>query len=494
MLCKQLFTYSLLLLSLAANLQVSAEEYYWTIQQFPEHLQKRHPSPELACRWLYEEYEEIWNYTPAVATEDDHLWHCHMIYGKDPLNDSYGAVSIIRSGDACSENQKFNKTSDQCETQGVDSGCPLSLAGNPINFATGYKIQTENDYSTVHAHPSANPLDFSRFYRSVDGVWRHSYSSRLSLEENLITLIHLDGSRSFFEKNGTSYEARPPETGALVYQSDRWSYHARNNRSLEFDSNGRLIALIKSDSTLSITYLDNIATVTDGFGNTLKFTEDTLKQPLTVTADNVNISYAYNDHKQLTSMTINHPNHTENKQYLYQDPNNSRLLTGIIDERGVRYATWTYDEQGRAISSEHAAGAEKVLVSYNSDGSSTVTNALGKQTQYQFEVTQGIKRIKSITGFPSVNCPDSNSTFTYDTRGLLTTKTDNNGNVTTYLYNDRGLETSRTEASGTSQARTTTTEWHSTLYSPVRINEPDRSIQYTYDTQGRQLSKTIISR
>jgi hypothetical protein len=87
-----------------------------------------------------------------------------------------------------------------------------------------------------------------------------------------IPLIHLNGSRSFFDKKGTSYEARPPETGTLVYQSDRRSYHARNNRSLDFDSNGRLIALIKSGSTLSITYLDNIATVTDGFGNTLKFT------------------------------------------------------------------------------------------------------------------------------------------------------------------------------------------------------------------------------
>ncbi|MNG13591.1 RHS Repeat protein [compost metagenome] len=119
---------------------------------------------------------------------------------------------------------------------------------------------------------------------------------------------------------------------------------------------------------------------------------------------------------------------------------------------------------------------------------------MGKQTHYQFELIQNIKRIKSITGFPSTNCPDSNSSFTYDTRGLLTTKTDNNGNITTYLYNDRGLETSRTEASGTSQARTTTTEWHPTLYSLVRINEPDRSIHYTYDTQGRQLSKTIISR
>ena len=97
-------------------------------------------------------------------------------------------------------------------------------------------------------------------------------------------------------------------------------------------------------------------------------------------------------------------------------------------------------------------------------------------------------------GMPSANCPDSNSTFTYDIRGFLKTKADNNGNVTTYTHNDRGLETSRTEASGTPHARTITTEWHPTLFSPVRITEPDRLIQYTYDAQGRQLSQTVTSR
>lgn len=493
---KILASYFLSLSLLATSFNTTAEEYYWHIQ--PEAWnwhgsQKNHLSPELACRFLHENTDyEMYEYGSATPTSKENQWTCNLFYGNVP--DDNLAISIYRYRNSCEGGKSFNKFTEQCEAQGVDNSCPSSLTGNPINFATGYKIQLENDYSVSNSHSALNPLEFSKSYRSADGAWRHGYSSWLSFEENLITLVHHNGNLSYFEKEGASYKGKPPETGKLTRLSNRWSYHASNNQVLEFDSDGRLIALIKSGIALNITYLNTVATVTDGFGNTLTFTEDVKKQPLTVTADNVNISYIYNDYKQLTSMTKNYPNHTENKQYLYQDPNDSRLLTGIIDERGVRYATWTYDEQGRAISGEHAAGAEKVLVSYNSDGSSTVTNALGKQTHYQFELIQNIKRIKSITGFPSTNCPDSNSSFTYDTRGLLTTKTDNNGNITTYLYNDRGLETSRTEASGTSQARTTTTEWHPTLYSLVRINEPDRSIHYTYDTQGRQLSKTIISR
>ena len=184
---------------------------------------------------------------------------------------------------------------------------------------------------------------------------------------------------------------------------------------------------------------------------------------------------------------------TTQRQYHYEVSGNPDLLTGITDERGIRYATWAYDDQGRAISSEHADGADKVTVAYNSDGTVSVTNELGKVAKYSFQTILGVKRITAIDGEPSPNCPNSNSTFTYDDRGLLKTKTDNKGNVTTYNHNERGLETSRTEASGTPQARTITTDWHADWFLPVTITEPDRITQYTYDAQGRQTSQSITS-
>ncbi|MGV8584367.1 RHS repeat domain-containing protein, partial [Pseudomonas aeruginosa] len=60
-------------------------------------------------------------------------------------------------------------------------------------------------------------------------------------------------------------------------------------------------------------------------------------------------------------------------------------------------------------------------------------------------------------------------TFTYDERGLLKTRRDNQGNLTTYEYNERGLEILRTEAAGTAQARTIATDWHPRLALPVRL-------------------------
>ncbi|MHC8397766.1 DUF6531 domain-containing protein [Pseudomonas sp. LB3P93] len=488
--------YSALFFSLILTFNASAEEYYWYIQTEayaePE-AQKQHSSPEQACRHLHENTEYgYYEYGATEPTQSENQWTCNFIYGPDLEEDTFG-LSIYRHGDSCANNKIFDKLSGQCESESISNTCPLNTVGNPINFVTGYKTQSEQDFP-VSGNQHKSKLHFTKQYNSSNGIWTHSYSSRLLIEPGLITLIHTNGDRSYFDKKENNYVGRYPEIGKLIAGSNLWIYMAVDNSLSEFDTYGKLSKIQKTDATLKITYTDKFTTVTDQFGNTLQFTDDSKKQPVKVTAGNLNIVYGYNNYKQLISMTRIYSGHTENKEYLYEDIYDSRLLTGIIDERGVRYATWAYDKQGRAISSEHSGGAGRTSINYNEDGSSTVTNELGKQARYQFEMIQNIKRIKAVEGILSAHCPDSNSSFAYNTRGLLETKTDNNGNITTYTYNERGLELSRTLATGTAHAKTITTEWHPTLILPVRITEPHRFIQYTYDVQGRQLSRTVTSR
>lgn len=116
-------------------------------------------------------------------------------------------------------------------------------------------------------------------------------------------------------------------------------------------------------------------------------------------------------------------------------PGKPGLLTGITDERGVRYATWGYDDQDRAISSEHAGGADRVSLTYNSDGTVSVLNELGKVANHSFQYIKGVRRINCDDGESSPDCPSSNSTFTYDERVLLKTKTDNKGNYQSSVTN-----------------------------------------------------------
>ena len=474
-----------------------AEEYYWEVQPeiyYWSEPPKKYRSPELACRDFHASTEYNWmDYDSAVASPSDDQWHCFFIYDPHPDEDKFG-FSINRYGDSCANDKVFNKLTGQCEIQSIDSTCPSNMAGNPIDFISGNKIQSEQDLPARYKDNNIDAIKLVRYYSSANGLWTHSYSSRLQFEPGVVRLIHADGKKSYFDKTDDTYTARLPAIGKLIKNDNNWIYDSGDNFRYEFDIFGNLSKMQNHGSTLHISYADKKITVKDDFENSLYIVEDEKKQPLLVETQSIEIRYNYNNYKQLTSILKTIQGQSSRREYLYNDSRDSRLLTGIIDERGVRYAEWTYDEQGRAISSEHPEGAGKTSIRYNADGSSTVTNELNKKTHYQFKVIHGIKRIKSINGSPSANCPDSNSTFAYDDRGHLQSKTDNNGNLTTYAHNEQGQEVSRTEASGTSASKTIVTEWHATMFLPITVTEPTRQTRYTYDNQGRQLSKTITSR
>lgn len=381
----------------------------------------------------------------------------------------------------------FNVSTAACGND-EQKGMPpaYSCAGNPINIAIGNKFQVENDFQSL---PGSN-LIFSRYYNSLDGVWRHNYSTSLRIAIGKLSLVRADGRETFFTVNGSTVTPAPTETGILSKAANTWTYTSDTNEQFIFDSTGRLITQIDAvGRTQQLTYTNGTTTVTSDTGQTLSFTEDASHQPLSLTAGLLRIVYTYNTNKRLTQLTRTQAGVSQQRLFYYEDPTRNYLLTGITDERGVRMATWAYDAQGRAISSEHSGGAQRTLVAYNADGSSTVTNELGKKATYRFANLGGVKRVTAIKGEPSANCSASNSSYTYNDRGQVLAKTDAKGLITTYSYNDRGLEASRTEASGTPLARTTTTEWDPSRFLKTKVVEPTRTTLYTYDAQGRPLSQ-----
>ena len=191
--------------------------------------------------------------------------------------------------------------------------------------------------------------------------------------------------------------------------------------------------------------------------------------------------------------------------YLYENANFPDALTGITDENGNRFATWTYDPNyiyPRAISNQRAAGADLTTVAYNNDGSITVTNPLGVQEVHKFQFFQAsidasfpqylsicteIDRLATATTAAAVR------KFTYDSNGYVASQTDWNGNVTKYTNDARGNELSRTLAYGTAQAETITTTWHLTFHLPTQISEGNRTFSFAYDANGNLLTKTLTT-
>ena len=474
-------------------------------------------SPEEACQKYIDSYMVIYEH-PGQKAHDLKVipnsyyqgrFDCSVLVDWPPSRQydppQLREFTANRTGDTCPAGTEYIPSTG-CESTNKESthkklgmpsqfdGCnsgTSSFVGNPINLTNGNKVQREIDYAALNSPL----LKYERFYNSAALQWTGSFTDRLILGGSTVSLIRSDLSEVLFKKTASDYLSEPPSKGKLTYANGKWSYLSPDNTTFIFDSWGKLIAIQKTNApALTVTYVnDTNLNVTDSNGQNLKVSRDRLGNPLLLEAPGLQVEYIYNGYTNIRSAKFTRAGATTSKTYKYFN-NNTGYLTKTIDEKGNSFASWTYDESGKAISSEHALGAEKVLLSYNTDGSTTLSNGYEKQTTYRFQLINGIKRITSIEGAPSQTCPYSNSTFTYDIQGLMTSYTDAKGNLTSYDYDDRGLETSRTEASGTAQARTVTTEWHPTLFLKTKVTEPDRITTYQYDTQGRQTGQIVTPR
>jgi YD repeat-containing protein len=330
--------------------------------------------------------------------------------------------------------------------------------------------------------------------------WRSTYDRSILLYEMsgkvTAAVYRPDGKIVYFDYMNGAFISTADANDRLSTVSDSsgnalgYSYFSASDNEVEsYDINGRLTAItnrVNVRQTLGYDQYGNLISVTDSFGRKMKFnggsTINTMIDP-----EGRETKYQYDPNQNLTSVT--YPG-GKVRQYLYEDSRFLHALTGIIDENGARYATWQYDEQGHAISSEHAGGAEKVTFLYGADNVQ-VTDALNSIRTYNFETVLGVIRSKGQSQPGGSGCEAASIALEYDANGNLASRTDFNGNKTTYEYDlARNLETKRVEAFGKPQARTVITEWHPVFRFPTRIAEPKRLTTYGYDDRGNLLSRT----
>ena len=260
----------------------------------------------------------------------------------------------------------------------ASSGCggsepvPNANCGNPINAATGNKLQIETDYVGA----ANTGLSLTRYYNSMDtGVtpfgagWRSPWHRGLVVSGNTVTVTRSDGRQDIFFNNGGVYTADFDVTSILTATGNSYQLATASDTTETYDAaSGHLLSVsARSGLTTTLAYTgNNLATVTGPFGHVLSFTYNGLQQIATMTAPDGGVyAYAYDTLGNLTSVT--YPDKTI-RQYVYENTAYPNFLTGIIDENGNRFATWGYDTQGRAISSQHANGVELTTVAYNTNG------------------------------------------------------------------------------------------------------------------------------
>lgn len=173
------------------------------------------------------------------------------------------------------------------------------------------------------------------------------------------------------------------------------TYNVQGLIQTETDSAG-------NTTTYAYNSTGQLTTVTGPFGHQLQFTYNATHHLIETATlpDSTVLHYSYQQSAQnmaynLTSVT--YPD-SSSKTYHYEDSSLPNHLTGITDQNGIRFATWTYDAQGRALTSEHAvttnaAPQERFLFSWGSTGDTTVTDPKGNKEVFKFITILGVKKL-----------------------------------------------------------------------------------------------------
>lgn len=178
--------------------------------------------------------------------------------------------------------------------------------------------------------------------------------------------------------------------------------------------------------------------------------------------------------------------------YHYEDERIPYALTGITDDAGIRFATWTYDEQGRANSSEYAGGVNRVDVVHNDEPNSRfdkttreVTNALGHTKTYNVESVTSTFSVTSMQGEGTQDVKPTSESYGYASYGGKTSERDALSRLSLRSVNGRGFPLSKTIAVSTSEEFTETYEWHARFRRPIKATRPGLTTDYVYDDDGR---------
>jgi RHS repeat-associated protein len=346
----------------------------------------------------------------------------------------------------CPEHMGWNSKECVAESIAATSSTPIpcnecDLRGNPVSVVSGSKVQRENDLS----------LGWLEIYRTLNssfqteggmgGYWTHNLNMRRYGDASSRSAVaYPNGSVvSFFSReaiNGSGATLRTDGADNLLLLEDG---------RYRFNSSGRLYRIERlAGDALNIEFDDRkrIARVVHSTGRSVEFgyangSGGAGESELAYIKDQDGplVTYGYDDERRLVTVTYRDGSE---RHYLYEHPTYRYALTGIEDETGKRYATYAYNEDGLAVSSEHAGAAQKAGFQYEADGTTVHTNALGAVERVTFTAADPYRKIASTTtlaGTESWQYAPYSGTGS-DFRRRVKSHTHRSGRVDLYAYQD----------------------------------------------------------
>lgn len=382
---------------------------------------------------------------------------------------------------------------------------PELEVGNPINCATGAKLQRE----VLYEGQGSDPLFLSFVYTSINAQrelqpeWRSNWDIQLIDNTTFKTYFieFPNGNRTAFPKHlvlsstggdTNAIRSYTPELG--IFNFLQRVFTDDSGTQYQFNAQGQLIQrTLRNGWTTKIArhtsgvLAGKIETITNHVGQQLQFAYNTQHELEKITLPNdVKISISWHPNQQLASFTF--PDGS-GKQFVYENTENAGLLTGIIDGNGNRYATWSYDSTGRAITSEHGQGKDKVEVTHSSTTTKQIRYALNESESriitYTLGHAGGHYKVVKMLESPCEDCEPNTIDYHYDreTGNLIYFKTANDV-VTYFEYDEKNRLKKRVAAQGTTEEQVTDYQWHPTWPLIVKITTPYLLTENIYRDDG----------
>jgi len=424
---------------------------------------------------------------------------------------------------------------DQEALCAAGTGQESSLAvGNPIFIGTGKKYQQETDY--IDARDPAFAL--TRHYdsrvantpgNSAIGMfgagWSSSYERRIGNLDAGVSATRLvqrpNGHRYYFNYVDGRWASTSNVRETLLQTVTGWSYTTTGGVVESYDDTGRLLSLSYPDGRetgLAYDWQGRLVQVMTTTGESLYFsyTTGTHRDLVEVVTDHTGRNWQYIYSPDDTLLFVVYPDGTPEtdadnllRQYHYENIDFPAALTGITDERGIRFASYDYDSKGRAVTSYHGSAEDaiqRVDIDYNdsddySDGQvlRSVANSKGGSRVYTTVLQRGVAKLAGISGPVCAGCDTDEIRYTYDPdNGFLLSRIENG--VTTEFGNHdaRGNPGFMIEAKGTPQERRTEYTYDPRYFSKIEsITQPsvfpgaNKVTTYGYDESGNRTSETI---
>jgi len=428
----------------------------------------------------------------------------------------FSTIIVLQSNGAFAAYGRFKQaaltTARNTPDDGPAGACgdtSTPLAGDPIVVATGQSFQSDADYRS----PRSKGLTFQRFYNSADSTegilgagWQHTFSRRVDALPSNAAVAYVDvirgsGRAVRFETAAGAWTADATEHSSLERLPGGWRYRSNANELETYDAQGRLLSVTSADGYTVRVRRDavgRVSTVEDSFGRSLALGYDADGRLSSLT-DVAGATVRYDYIKTSGVSTLRRVTDAAGafKTYLHELNRFPGALTGLLDQNGARHATWSFDDTGRATSSQLAGGVDRTVLAY-ATGSTTVTDALGATRVLGYQTLGGVAFLSSASQPAGSGCSAATRRWLNDSAGNLVEKDDFNQARVCFAYDDRHRQVRRVEGLSTSHncagmlaenatlpanTRKFSRQWHPDWRFEIRRAEPGRIVTRIYNGQ-----------